>query len=109
MEVNMIKISMACLVVLALNSTTAFSMNIISEKTEIDQHLTKTCQKIQENLANFKKEKIRKATRYFTAVFEGDSNGELKDEDRWLCLNMEGSCLVGDFLYNYPEDRKSVV
>lgn len=73
------------------------------EKKRVDQFLTVTCEKIKAQSKNnkFPVEKISKATRYFTPLFEPNESGELREEDRRACINIEGSCIVGEYLYNW--------
>ena len=58
------------------------------------------CGQIAAGAANFKAEKTTKTTQYFTPLFPPGPDGGLRKEDRKNCLEMEGSCIVGNFLYN---------
>jgi len=71
------------------------------DKTPIDQYLTETCEKIRANREQFPAKTLSKATQYFTPMFEPGANGRLQKKDRRSCINIEGSCIVKDFLYNW--------
>jgi 3D (Asp-Asp-Asp) domain-containing protein len=59
-----------------------------------------TCARIAENASDFVGETTTKTTQYFTPIFQPGADGGLREEDRKNCLEMEGSCVVGDYLYN---------
>ncbi len=59
-----------------------------------------TCRSIAANASSFKLEKTTRTTQYFTPLFQSGPDGGLRDEDRKNCLQVEGSCIVGNFLYN---------
>lgn len=61
---------------------------------------TAACKKIAANASSFDTEKTTRTTQYFVPIFQPGPDGRLRDEDRYNCLKMEGSCIVGDFLYN---------
>lgn len=71
------------------------------DKSPIDQNLTETCEKIRANREQFPAKTISKATQYFTPMFEPGANGRLQKKDRRSCINIEGSCIVKEFLYNW--------
>ena len=77
-------------------------------KKRVDQFLSETCQKIKKKKNNklIKKGKIAKTTRYFTPLFKPGSNGGLRSSDRKACINIEGSCVVGNYLYNFVSVSK---
>jgi 3D (Asp-Asp-Asp) domain-containing protein len=58
------------------------------------------CHQIAARADSFAAEKTSKTTQYFTPMFPPGPDGGLRDEDRHNCLNVEGSCIVGNFLYN---------
>jgi 3D (Asp-Asp-Asp) domain-containing protein len=58
------------------------------------------CQQIQNNAATFGTAQTTRTTQYFTPLFAPGPDGGLKLQDRANCLNMEGSCIVGQYLYN---------
>ena len=58
------------------------------------------CKKIKEAAGSFATERTVKTTRYFTPLFEPGSDGGLQQKDRYNCLEMEGACIVGNYLYN---------
>jgi 3D (Asp-Asp-Asp) domain-containing protein len=59
-----------------------------------------TCQQIEAGAGSFAEERTSKTTQYFTPIFQPGPDGGLRDQDRDNCLKMEGSCIVGRFLYN---------
>jgi 3D (Asp-Asp-Asp) domain-containing protein len=59
-----------------------------------------SCEKIAAGANSFKAEKTSRTTQYFTPLFRPGPDGGLRQEDRDICLKMEGSCIVGNFLYN---------
>jgi 3D (Asp-Asp-Asp) domain-containing protein len=63
--------------------------------------LTETCKKIVAKSLNLENEKIVRTTGYYTPLFKPGSNGGLQKSDRYSCINMEGSCIVGSYLYNW--------
>lgn len=58
------------------------------------------CGQIAANAASFHAEKTTRTTQYFTPLFRPGPDGGLRVEDRKNCLEMEGACIVGNFLYN---------
>jgi 3D (Asp-Asp-Asp) domain-containing protein len=72
-----------------------------SRKKIIPQFLAPTCETIRENLKSFPVQKISKSTQYFTPMFEPGADGKLQEKDRVACIMMEGSCIVGSYLYNW--------
>jgi 3D (Asp-Asp-Asp) domain-containing protein len=58
------------------------------------------CGQIAANASSLKAEKTTKTTQYFTPLFRPGPDGGLRKEDRKDCLEMEGACIVGNFLYN---------
>lgn len=58
------------------------------------------CRQIAANMSTLPAEKTSKTTQYFTPMFRPGPDGELRPADRKNCLEMEGSCVVGKFLYN---------
>ena len=59
-----------------------------------------TCQQIAAKAGGFAEEKTTRTTQYFTPLFPPGPDGGLRAADRDNCLKMEGSCIVGNFLYN---------
>jgi 3D (Asp-Asp-Asp) domain-containing protein len=59
-----------------------------------------TCGRIADHASGFAVGKTTKTTQYFTPLFRPGADGGLRTEDRRNCLEVEGSCIVGDFLYN---------
>lgn len=72
-------------------------------KTPVDQFLAPACQQIEASAGRFPRQEITRATQYFTPLFPPNQHGWLREEDRRACLNIEGSCIVGNHLYNYPD------
>ena len=66
----------------------------------INQFLAPACKQIAAQAGNFPVQRIRLATQYYTPLFPPGPDGKLRPEDRNSCLNIEGACLVGDFLYD---------
>jgi 3D (Asp-Asp-Asp) domain-containing protein len=58
------------------------------------------CAAIRSAPSTFAEDRTTRTTQYFTPVFQPGPDGGLRDEDRRNCLNIEGSCIVGDYLYN---------
>lgn len=58
------------------------------------------CGRIAGDASGFAAERTTKTTQYFTPLFRSGADGGLRKEDRKNCLEVEGSCIVGDFLYN---------
>lgn len=83
---------------------------ISASKRQVDQFLAPSCKRIAESIErgndDHRKEQIRKATQYFTPIFEPGEDGGLREEDRRACINIEGSCIVGKWLYNYAGSNK---
>jgi 3D (Asp-Asp-Asp) domain-containing protein len=70
------------------------------EKRGIGQFLAPACQRIADHANNFPAQQIQLATQYYTPLFRPGPDGKLRPEDRRSCLNVEGACLVGDYLYD---------
>ncbi|WP_089727346.1 3D domain-containing protein [Candidatus Thiosymbion oneisti] len=74
-------------------------------KRQVDQFLAPSCERIAQSIEQgnegYREEQIRKATQYFTPMFEPGQDGGLRGVDRKACINIEGSCIVGEWLYNY--------
>ncbi|MBY6240749.1 3D domain-containing protein [Methylosinus sp. Sm6] len=92
------KLSLAIAVLPSL----AAAQEALPEKRAISQFLAPTCAEIASHADEFPKYGVQRATQYFTPLFAPGPDGRLKPEDRRACLNIEGSCLVGNYLYNYP-------
>lgn len=73
-------------------------------KKVVDQFLAPACSKIEAEVQGHASQKIWKTTQYYIPLFTPGPDGKLRPEDRRSCLKMEGSCVVGDYLYNYPSD-----
>ena len=69
-------------------------------KHSISQFLAPACQQIADQAGNFPVQRIRLATQYYTPLFPPGPDGKLRPEDRRSCVNIEGACVVGDFLYD---------
>jgi 3D (Asp-Asp-Asp) domain-containing protein len=93
--------AMVCL--LAGLSSVAAAQDATPQKRRIDQLLTHACSEIAPHAEDFPAEEVRRATQYFTPLFLPGPDGKLRPEDRHACLKVEGSCVVGDYLYNYPD------
>ncbi|MCB0377461.1 MAG: hypothetical protein KDD33_03125 [Bdellovibrionales bacterium] len=72
-------------------------------KRAIHQPASYACKEIAQSKSSFVKQKISKTTKYFTPLFADLNNGR-----RRLCLNVEGSCIVGNTLWNYPAKRTNL-
>jgi 3D (Asp-Asp-Asp) domain-containing protein len=88
-----------------LSTIAALAQEAAVPKRTIDQFLAPACSKIAAHAAEFPLERIRDATQYFTPLFPAGPDGGLRPEDRRACLNVEGACIVGDKLYNYPDKQ----
>jgi 3D (Asp-Asp-Asp) domain-containing protein len=64
-----------------------------------------TCKQIAANVGSLRAEKTRETTQFFTPIFRPGPDGDLRKEDRKNCLQMEGACIVGNFLYNADGQR----
>lgn len=62
---------------------------------------TEACRQIAADTSQFTRRKISKTTRYYTPLFKPGKNGGLRKVDRRACINIEGSCVVGKYLYNW--------
>jgi 3D (Asp-Asp-Asp) domain-containing protein len=71
-------------------------------KRQIEQLQARACEVMAADTRQFQMQRVREATQYFTPLFPPGRDGRLRREDRRACLNVEGSCIVGDFLYNAP-------
>jgi 3D (Asp-Asp-Asp) domain-containing protein len=82
------------------------------EKHSIGQFLAPACQRIADQAANFPVQKIRLATQYYTPLFPPGADGKLRPQDRRSCVNVEGACVVANFLYDShgtPIERSTVL
>lgn len=70
-------------------------------KKRVDQLIADSCREIQKKTRILREERITKTTQYYTPVFTAGPNGALQEKDRRACINVEGSCLVGNYLYNW--------
>jgi 3D (Asp-Asp-Asp) domain-containing protein len=61
---------------------------------------TAACRHIAANATTLQAGRTSNTTQYFTPLFKPGPDGALREEDRKNCLEMEGSCIVGNFLYN---------
>lgn len=95
----------ACALLLAAVSFVPAQAQTGLKKWPVAQFLAPACRAIEASLRAFPPVPVKKATRYFTPAFPPGPNGELRGEDRYACLNMEGSCVVGEYLYNNPSER----
>ena len=83
-----------------LLSPTVVAQDTPPQKKHIAQFLAPACQQIAEQAGTFPAQKISRATQYYTPLFAAGPDGKLRQEDRRSCLSIEGSCIVGDFLYD---------
>lgn len=72
----------------------------VPDKHRLDELNPSACQRIEASLDSFETEEVSRTTRYFTPLFEPGPDGGLREEDRHHCLKVQGSCVVGDHLYN---------
>lgn len=75
------------------------------QKKRMDQFLAPSCDAIQKKLDRLTKASISRTTQYFIPMFAPGENGGLQKKDRRACINVEGSCVVEKFLYNWDEDE----
>ncbi len=73
---------------------------IMPEKRALPRFEAPACTSIAQHSERFPEERTTKTTQYFTPVFPAGPDGGLRPEDRDNCLKMEGSCIVGEKLYN---------
>jgi hypothetical protein len=102
----------AAILTLAAFNKPALSQDTEAQKRTINQFPEPAADEIATHLADFKPEPNLHVTQYYTPLFSPGPDGKLKAENRRDCLNVEGACLVGSFLYNYPNtihNRKDVV
>jgi 3D (Asp-Asp-Asp) domain-containing protein len=59
-----------------------------------------SCQQIVANPTGFTVQQTTRTTQYFTPLFRPGPDGGLRPQDRHNCINVEGSCIVGNYLYN---------
>lgn len=76
------------------------------KKKIVDPYESKACAEIKEKIDLFPQEPITRTTQYFTPVFRPGRNGGLQKKDRRDCINIEGSCIVGNYLYTWAEKKK---
>jgi 3D (Asp-Asp-Asp) domain-containing protein len=99
------------LMFVALNSP-AMGQEGPPEKHPVGQFLAPACQQIADQADNFPAQRIRRATQYYTPLFRPGPDGKLRPEDRRSCVNIEGACIVGEFLYDStgtPVQRSNVL
>jgi hypothetical protein len=102
----------AAILVLAALDKPALSQDTVAPKRTISQFLAPAADEIAAHLADFKPEPNLHVTQSYTPLFSPGPDGKLKAENRRDCLNVEGTCLVGGLLYNYPntiQNRSDVV
>lgn len=95
--------ALVCFLALTGLRAVASAQDTTPQKGRIEQLLTHACGEIASHAKDFPVEEIRRATQYFTPLFPPGPDGKLRPEDRHACLKVEGSCVVGDYLYNYPD------
>jgi 3D (Asp-Asp-Asp) domain-containing protein len=84
----------------ALLSSNVLAQDTPPPKKQIAQFLAPACQQIAEQASTFPRQRISRATQYYTPLFPAGPDGKLRREDRHSCLDIEGSCVVGAFLYD---------
>ena len=70
------------------------------KKHALSEIVAPACEAIVKNANSYPKENTSKTTQYFTPLFEPGPDGGLQEKDRFNCVNMEGSCVVGDNVYD---------
>lgn len=93
--------TIASFLALVALSLPAIAQDAPPEKHPIGQFLAPACQQIADQAGNFPVQRIRLATQYYTPLFPPGRDGKLRPEDRKSCVNIEGACVVGDFLYDF--------
>lgn len=76
------------------------------KKKTVDAYVSKACSEIKEKKDLFPQELITRTTQYFTPLFKPGRNGGLQKKDRRDCINIEGSCIVGKYLYAWAGKKK---
>jgi hypothetical protein len=92
--------TIASFLALVALSLPAIAQDAPPEKHSIGQFLAPACQPIADQAGNFPVQRIQLATQYYTPLFPPGADGKLRPEDRKSCVNIEGACVVGDFLYD---------
>ena len=103
-------ILVAVILALAAFNKPAFSQEV-TKKLTINQFLAPAAGEIAAHLANFKPQPGLHVSQYYTPLYRPGPDGKLDQNDRHNCLILEGACIVGDLLYNYPhtiDNRKDV-
>ena len=95
------KLTAAILAAMAFHASGSAALaETVLSKRPLPPLNARACQQIEANLESFETEAISRTTRYFTPIFEPNEDGELRARDRRQCLQIQGSCVVGDYLYN---------
>lgn len=84
----------------------AFLSRASLKKKRVDTFNSESCAEIKTKLEFFPKEQISRATQYFTPMFNPGPKGFLQKKDRRSCINVEGSCIVGRYLYNWSSKKE---
>jgi 3D (Asp-Asp-Asp) domain-containing protein len=92
-------LSVAILAALALQPNGAQAQSI-PEKHRLPALAAPACRQIEANAGSFVIEQVTRMTRYFTPIFQPGPDGALREADRRHCLQIQGSCIVGGYLYN---------
>jgi 3D (Asp-Asp-Asp) domain-containing protein len=94
------RLTIAWLAVLALQmpGTSARTQDAL-QKRALPPLNAAACQQIAASAGSFAVDTTRRTTQYFTPLFRPGPDGGLRAEDRRNCLQMEGSCIIGRFLY----------
>lgn len=92
----MIKVGLASLTVLVMCAHAAPAKDLI--KTPLAEVVAPTCDNI--SASDLSKQVTTKTTQYFTPLFDPGNDGLLQQKDRYNCLQMEGACIVGKYVYD---------
>lgn len=97
----------ACLLTILASAGSAYSQDSLT-KRPLPAMDSPACRAIKAEASTFGRSVTTRTTQYFTPVFRPGPDGGLRPEDRDNCLNMEGSCIVGRYLYNTggPDGRR---
>jgi len=94
------RLTAAVLAAMAFHASAGATLADNVSKRPLPPLNARACQQIEASLDSFETEEISRTTRYFTPIFEPNEDGELRARDRRQCLQIQGSCVVGDYLYN---------
>ena len=96
----MLRLTVAALAAITFHAGCGAALAQTPDKHALPVLNAPACQQIEANVENFDTEEVSRTTRYFTPIFQPGPDGGLRMEDRRHCLKIQGSCVVGDYVYN---------